>query len=121
MLFYFTSTEDLKPDVIIESWLERQTTADIIRIFLEQYFMKCIDWIEKLKTKILFSTRICLIQSGLQFLNNIKNKEEFCVGLIRGLGSTLAVNDLTKFSSYVSNFSDRRFQHFFYSQFFSGF
>lgn len=65
--------------------------------------MKCIDWIEKVKNKMLTTSRICLTQSGLQFLDAIKNKEEFCIGLIRGLGSTLETNDLNEFSLYVNN------------------
>ena len=85
--------------VIIESWLDKQSQPDILQILLEQYLDKCILWFEQQHHKSI--SKNGLMQSGLQFLDNVKNKEEFCVGLIRGFGSSLSNELLHQFSIQV--------------------
>lgn len=47
------------------------------------------------------STRIGLVQCGLKHLENLDKKEEFCVGLIRGFGSTLNIETKKLFAKNV--------------------
>lgn len=95
------SAASLKESEIIESWLQKETATDLVRHLLDQYFIKCVNWIEAVGHRSIQTSRIGLIHCGLQLLHNCTNKEEFCVGLMRGLGSTLKDADLNQFCLYV--------------------
>lgn len=90
------SEVDLDPSIIIETWLKKQPNSEGIQYLMEEFY-RSIDYIDKLKHKSMMSSKVGLIISGLEFLNDCVNKEQFCVGLARGLGSTLRQEDLNGF------------------------
>lgn len=96
------SEADLDPSIIIETWLKKQSNPEGIQYFMED-FDRSIDYIDKLKNKSLMSSKVGLINAGLDFISDCVNKEQFCVGLARGLGSTLRQADRNQFCLNVSS------------------
>lgn len=95
------SEADLDPSIITETWLKKQENPEGIQDFMEDFY-RSIDYIEKLKNKSLMQSKVGLINAGLEFLSECVNKEQFCVGLARGLGSTLRQEDRNGFCLTVS-------------------
>lgn len=95
------SETDLDPSIIIEAWLAKQENSDGIR-FLMDDFHRSVDYVEKLKDKSAMASKVGLIRTGLEFVTNCTNKEQFCVGLARGLGSTLRQVERNAFCLNVS-------------------
>lgn len=90
------SEADLDPSLIIETWLKKQANPEGIQYFMDD-FHRSIDYIGKLKNKSLMPSKVGLINAGLEFIGDCGNKEQFCVGLARGLGSTLRQEDRNQF------------------------
>lgn len=95
------SEADLDPSILIETWLKKQSNAEMFRYFMDD-FRRSLDYIEKLQHKSVMSSKVGLMNAGLEFIDDCVNKEQFCVGLVRGLGSTLRPEDRNKFCLSVS-------------------
>lgn len=100
------SSEDLNKNLLIESWLTKQSNNEILRIFIEKYFIKALEWIESEGERPLKTSTISLTKLGLQHLTNTDKKEEFCIHILRGLGSTLEEDSRNDFSNELFNWSD---------------
>lgn len=98
------SEADLDTSIIIESWMKKQSNPEGIQYLMEEFY-RSIDYIEKLKEKSVILSKVGLINAGLEFINDCNNKEQFCVGLARGLGSTLHQKDRNGFCLNVRFFS----------------
>lgn len=90
------SEADLDSSILIETWLKKQSNPEGIQYFMDD-FHRSVDYIEKLQNRSLMSSKVGLIQIGLEFIGDCVNKEQFCVGLARGLGSTLRQEDRNQF------------------------
>lgn len=99
------SEADLDPSIITGAWLKKQANPEGIEYFMDDFY-RSIDYIEKLKNKSLMSSKVGLINSGLEFVSDCVNKEQFCVGLARGLGSTLRQEDRNGFCLTVRFLKD---------------
>ncbi len=102
------SEADLDPSIVIDAWLKKQSNPEGIQYLMED-FHRSIDYIDKLKNKSLMSSKIGLINAGLEFVSDCVNKEQFCVGLAQGLGSTLRQEDRNAFCLNVNSFLDCEF------------
>lgn len=94
------SEADLNPSILIEAWLKKQTNPNGMQYFMDD-FNRSVDVIVKLKNKSLKS-KVGLINAGLEFVGDCVSKEQFCVELARGLGSTLRQEDRNQFCLNVS-------------------
>lgn len=100
------SSEDLNKNLLIESWLTKQSNEEILRIFIEKYFIKALEWIESEGERPLVTSTISLTKLGLQHLNNTDKKEEFFINILRGLGSTLEEESRNDFAKELFNWGD---------------
>lgn len=97
------SEADLDPSIIIETWLKKQSNPEGIQYLMEEFY-RSVDYIGKLKSKSMMLSKVGLINVGLEFINDCDNKEQFCVGLARGLGSALHQQDRNEFCLNVRLF-----------------
>eukprot|EP00756_Hemistasia_phaeocysticola_P023549 Hpha_TRINITY_DN15900_c0_g17::TRINITY_DN15900_c0_g17_i1::g.73779::m.73779/K10414/DYNC2H, DNCH2; dynein heavy chain 2, cytosolic len=94
----FLSEEDVDPHSAVRSWLEKQP-EDIrmgLQTWLEDYFYKAIGLLLEFKSLVVETTRMGIVATGLSHLSGCHTKSEFCIGLIRGLGSLLPMNSDSK-------------------------
>lgn len=98
------SEADLDSSIIIETWLKKQSNPDGAQYLMNEFY-RSIEYIDKLKEKSVMSSKVGLINAGLEFINDCVNKEQFCVGLARGLGSTLHQRDRNGFCLNVRFFN----------------
>lgn len=86
---------------IIDLWLTKQDDSNLIHSLVDQYFQKAVQWIRNAIDRNLPTSRINTIKSGLYFVDKVTGKDEFAVQLIRGLGSLISGDELSKFSLKV--------------------
>ncbi|KAJ6628053.1 Cytoplasmic dynein 2 heavy chain 1, partial [Pseudolycoriella hygida] len=99
------SESDLDPSIIIEAWLKKRSNLELTEYFMED-FHRAIAYIEKLNKKSLMMSKVALVHAGLEFVSACSNREEFCVGLARGLGSTLQHADRNEFCLNILESAD---------------
>lgn len=83
-------------------WLTKHKIDEDERNLIHQYLPASLDWVVDSGDRALKTSRISLAQCALTFVRGAKSKEELCVSLIRGIGSTLASSDVNRFSTFVS-------------------
>ncbi|XP_072467338.1 cytoplasmic dynein 2 heavy chain 1 isoform X1 [Notamacropus eugenii] len=97
----FLSDEETDLDSLIKSWLRNQ--PDKYRTNLENwigdYFEKALQWVLKQNDYVVETSLVGTVMNGLSHLHGCKSREEFIIGLMRGLGGNLNMKsrlELTK-------------------------
>eukprot|EP01061_Rhynchopus_euleeides_P011972 TRINITY_DN21580_c1_g1_i2.p1 TRINITY_DN21580_c1_g1~~TRINITY_DN21580_c1_g1_i2.p1 ORF type:complete len:3556 (+),score=1754.90 TRINITY_DN21580_c1_g1_i2:217-10884(+) len=89
----FLSEEDVDPHSTVKTWLETQdpevTNVGNLTQWIEDYFYKAISMLHELKGHAVDTTRMGIVTTGLSHLTGVQTKQEFTIGLIRGLGCLL--------------------------------
>ncbi len=100
---YLYSDEDTDVKAIVKSWLKRHSALPSLVGWIEDYYYTALDWVLKNGDTITDTTLVGLVVTGLSHLIGTETKAEFTCGLVKGLGSNLALETRTKFAKEVSN------------------
>lgn len=107
------SAADLPAAVPLAAWLHSRhpQPGDQLETFTECYLMPAIEWLSVQNCTVLAQhPRVNMLQNCLPFLEDMESaggKEEFCVALLRGLGSLVQPADkLRAFCAHVFELCD---------------
>uniref|UniRef100_A0A1B0CJW6 Cytoplasmic dynein 2 heavy chain 1 n=1 Tax=Lutzomyia longipalpis TaxID=7200 RepID=A0A1B0CJW6_LUTLO len=100
------SMRDLPGDLLLQSWLQRQSNSEILQRFLDQYLRRAVTWIEKNATRPVAAVPNNMILCGLQAITDTASKDQFCVELVQGLGASLTVEARKLFSQQILDWAD---------------
>ena len=103
MSVIYLSEEDVDPHSTVKSWLSTlpEEQSKLIGGWIEEYFYRAVEKLVHTKKLVLDTTRMGLVMSGLSHLGMATNKSEFCLGLIRGLGSYLSKESRIAYATEV--------------------
>lgn len=102
-----SSSDDLNEKYIIESWLTKQSNSDILRLYIDEYFDKVLQYVWTSRDRPIASvSKIAVIQCGLQYIDETDKKDEFCMGLLRGFGSLLSTDAKNQFAKQLFSWLD---------------
>jgi len=91
MAVIYLSEEDVDSNAAVRSWL-REQAEDLqhnLGKWVGDYLYKAIDQLRATNALVVKTTLMALVKSGLAHIATAKTKEEFTLGLIRGLGGYL--------------------------------
>ncbi|KAH3759572.1 Cytoplasmic dynein 2 heavy chain 1 [Pelomyxa schiedti] len=101
MIFMDETDVDIKE--IVSSWsltkLPDETREKTME-WVNTYFYRALDYVRQFPL-VVETTLVGLVKTGLIFIENTKNKGEFLLGLMRGLGSNLALDKRAQFGCIV--------------------
>uniref|UniRef100_A0A1B0DN78 Dynein heavy chain, cytoplasmic n=1 Tax=Phlebotomus papatasi TaxID=29031 RepID=A0A1B0DN78_PHLPP len=100
------STRDLPGNLLLDSWLQRQSNAETLKRFLDQYLRRAMSWIEKNVSRPVETVSNSMILCALQSITDTASKDEFCVEMVQGLGASLTIDDRKKFSQQIFEWAD---------------
>ncbi|GAB0096653.1 Cytoplasmic dynein 2 heavy chain 1 [Sergentomyia squamirostris] len=100
------SAKDFPGDLLIQSWLQRQSNSEILRRYIDQYLKRGIQWIEKNGTRSVATVSNNIILCALQAITDTASKDEFCVEMVQGLGSSLTLETRKQFSQEIFDWAD---------------
>ncbi|XP_058887125.1 cytoplasmic dynein 2 heavy chain 1-like [Acipenser ruthenus] len=99
----FLSDEDTDVNSLVKSWLQNQ--SDECRSNLENwigdYFQKSLDWVLKQNDFVVDTSLVGTVFNGLSHLSGVRERGQFVVSLIRGLGSNLNLKSRQEFAKEV--------------------
>uniref|UniRef100_W5MJK1 Cytoplasmic dynein 2 heavy chain 1 n=1 Tax=Lepisosteus oculatus TaxID=7918 RepID=W5MJK1_LEPOC len=99
----FLSDEDTDINSLVKSWLKTQT--DECRSNLENwigdYFEKGLDWVLKQNDFVVDTSLVGTVLNGLSHLSGVRERGQFVVNLIRGLGGNLNFKSRQEFAKQV--------------------
>ncbi|RXM28913.1 Cytoplasmic dynein 2 heavy chain 1 [Acipenser ruthenus] len=99
----FLSDEDTDVNSLVKSWLQNQ--SDECRSNLENwigdYFQKSLDWVLKQNDFVVDTSLVGTVLNGLSHLSGVRERGQFVVSLIRGLGSNLNLKSRQEFAKEV--------------------
>ena len=103
MAMIFLSDEDTNVTGLVNSWIRRQEEdkQDNLQRLISDLFYKAIDWCVKANDMVIETSLVGLVLNGLSHLENVGNRSEFAVGLIKGLGGNLNTNTRNSFAEEV--------------------
>eukprot|EP01062_Namystynia_karyoxenos_P045109 TRINITY_DN3342_c0_g5_i1.p1 TRINITY_DN3342_c0_g5~~TRINITY_DN3342_c0_g5_i1.p1 ORF type:complete len:4328 (+),score=2117.78 TRINITY_DN3342_c0_g5_i1:233-13216(+) len=113
----FLSEEDVDPHSAVKTWLDKQPEElqHGLRNWMDEYFYKAVQTLMNFKSLVVETTRMGIVATGLSQVAGSRSKSEFCVGLIRGLGSLLPMNaeakDREDFASAIFQLMGERPPH----------
>lgn len=101
----FLSDEDTDVKAIVSSWLhkEPEETRSHTESLIEEYFYRALDWVISRNEFLVSTTLVGTVLNGLSHLHEIRDKSNFAVALIRGLGGNLNEKALNEFAKVVFN------------------
>ncbi|XP_074649972.1 cytoplasmic dynein 2 heavy chain 1-like [Tubulanus polymorphus] len=99
----FLSDEDTDVKALLSSWLSQQPESEqqMLSGWIEDYFYKALEWVLKQGDFCVETTLLGAVMNGLSHLHKIKNKADFAVSLIRGLGGNLNEGSREAFAKEV--------------------
>eukprot|EP00906_Rhabdomonas_costata_P011239 RCo015918 len=103
MAVIFLSEEDVDPKSAVKSWLGQlpEEAQAMLSGWVNDFFYPAIDLLRKTKAMVVDTTMMALVNSGLSHIRDAKTKDQFVVGLIRGLGSYLEFSKRVEFANAV--------------------
>jgi dynein heavy chain 2 len=99
----FLSDEDTDVKAIVDSWLsnEPDESREQTETLVNQYFFTAFEWIMNKNDFLVSTSLVGTILNGLSHLHGIRDKANFGIGLIRGLGGNLPEETLNEFAKSV--------------------
>eukprot|EP00667_Euglena_gracilis_P000034 EG_transcript_34 len=103
MAVIYMSEEDVDPTAAVRSWLGEQSedTQHKLEQWVNQYVYAAIDLLRSTRALVVETTRMALVKSALSHIAAAKTKEEFTIGLIRGLGGYLQLPERLTYAKEV--------------------
>ncbi|KAG5269301.1 hypothetical protein AALO_G00200500 [Alosa alosa] len=99
----FLSDEDTDVNSLVKSWLKTQ--PDECRCNLENwlgdYFTRGLDWVLKQNDFVVETSLVGTVMNGLSHLSGVRERGQFVVSLIRGLGGNLNLKSRQEFAKEV--------------------
>ncbi|XP_062407923.1 dynein cytoplasmic 2 heavy chain 1 [Sardina pilchardus] len=99
----FLSDEDTDVKSLVKSWLKTQ--PDECRCNLENwlgdYFTRGLDWVLKQNDFVVETSLVGTVMNGLSHLSGVRERGQFVVSLIRGLGGNLNLKARQEFAKEV--------------------
>ncbi len=99
----FLSDEDMDIRAIVASWLLKSVAEDgrqAVAQLVKDYFYTALEAAEALPA-VVETTRVGLVLNGLSHLARARDKATFAVGLVRGLGGNLSLDQRAVFAKKV--------------------
>nr|XP_023648221.1 cytoplasmic dynein 2 heavy chain 1 isoform X1 [Paramormyrops kingsleyae]XP_023648222.1 cytoplasmic dynein 2 heavy chain 1 isoform X1 [Paramormyrops kingsleyae] len=99
----FLSDEDTDVNALVKSWLRSQPddSRNQLENWIGDYFEKSLDWVLKQNDFVVETSLVGTVLSGLSHLNGIRERGQFVVGLIHGLGGNLNLKSRQEFAKEV--------------------
>ncbi|CAM9144794.1 unnamed protein product [Heterosigma akashiwo] len=105
----FLSDEDVDVKMVVHRWLLTQPEAlrQNLQVWIDDIFFKALKYILE-KEQVVDTTMVGTVLNGLSQVAGSEAREEFCVGLIRGLGGNLSLQDRNLFAKEVFAWAGER-------------
>uniref|UniRef100_A0A3Q1J7D9 Cytoplasmic dynein 2 heavy chain 1 n=1 Tax=Anabas testudineus TaxID=64144 RepID=A0A3Q1J7D9_ANATE len=96
----FLSDEDIDVGALVKSWLRAQPEecCGNLENWLGDYFQRALDWVIKQNDFVVETSLLGTVFNGLSHLNNVTERGQFIVGLLRGLGGNLNLKTRQEFA-----------------------
>ncbi|XP_073414467.1 cytoplasmic dynein 2 heavy chain 1 isoform X2 [Dendrobates tinctorius] len=99
----FLSDENTDLNSLIRSWLRGQPEAhrQNLETWIGDYFEKALNWVLKQNDFVVETSLIGTVMNGLCHLHGVKDRSQFIISLIRGLGGNLNMKSRNDFAKEV--------------------
>ncbi|XP_030632529.1 cytoplasmic dynein 2 heavy chain 1 [Chanos chanos] len=99
----FLSDEDTDVNSLVKSWLRSQPEEirGNLESWLGDYFDRALDWVLKQNDFVVETSLVGTVMNGLSHLSGVRERGQFVVGLIRGLGGNLSLKLRQEFAKEV--------------------
>uniref|UniRef100_A0A3Q0T4R8 Cytoplasmic dynein 2 heavy chain 1 n=1 Tax=Amphilophus citrinellus TaxID=61819 RepID=A0A3Q0T4R8_AMPCI len=96
----FLSDEDIDVGALVKSWLKGQPEEcrSNLENWLGDYFQRSLDWALKQNDFVVETSLVGTVFNCLSHLNAVKERGQFIVGLLRGMGGNLNLKTRQEFS-----------------------
>ncbi|KAL1260293.1 hypothetical protein QQF64_008120, partial [Cirrhinus molitorella] len=96
----FLSDEDTDVGSLVKSWLKREDEDNRMNLenWLNDYFHRALDWVLKQSDFVVDTSLVGTVLNGLSHLRGVRERGQFVVGLIRGLGGNLTLKCRQEFA-----------------------
>lgn len=106
----FLSDDDLDVRRIIQRWVsifpsDKQMTMSK---WLDELFYRALDYIVKAGEYVVETTLVGTVMNGLSQIKHASTRQEFIVGVIKGLGGNLSISNRTTFAKDVFQWASER-------------
>ncbi|XP_064610087.1 cytoplasmic dynein 2 heavy chain 1-like isoform X3 [Liolophura sinensis] len=106
----FLSDEDTDVKALVASWLSHQSwDTDLLSGWIEDHFYTALEWVLKQSDFVVETTLVGWVMNGLSHLYQVKNKAEFSLALIKGLGGNLNEPTREVFAKEVFSWTQESF------------
>ncbi|XP_026115691.1 cytoplasmic dynein 2 heavy chain 1-like [Carassius auratus] len=97
------SDEDTDVGSLVKSWLKREDEDNRMNLenWLNDYFHRALDWVLKQSDFVVDTSLVGTVLNGLSHLRGVRERGQFVVGLIRGLGGNLPLKSRQEFAKEV--------------------
>uniref|UniRef100_A0A672SRC3 Dynein cytoplasmic 2 heavy chain 1 n=1 Tax=Sinocyclocheilus grahami TaxID=75366 RepID=A0A672SRC3_SINGR len=97
------SDEDTDVGSLVKSWLKREDEDNRMNLenWLNDYFHRALDWALKQSDFVVDTSLVGTVLNGLSHLRGVRERGQFVVGLIRGLGGNLTLKCRQEFAKEV--------------------
>ncbi|XP_051782842.1 cytoplasmic dynein 2 heavy chain 1 isoform X2 [Erpetoichthys calabaricus] len=99
----FLSDEDTDVNSLLKSWLKSQPDEcrNNLENWIGDYFEKALDWVLKQNDLVVDTTLVGTVMNGLSHLHGVKERGQFIISLIRGLGGNLHLKSRQEFAKEI--------------------
>uniref|UniRef100_A0A3Q4HAW8 Cytoplasmic dynein 2 heavy chain 1 n=1 Tax=Neolamprologus brichardi TaxID=32507 RepID=A0A3Q4HAW8_NEOBR len=96
----FLSDEDIDVGALVKSWLKGQPEEchNNLENWLGDYFQRSLDWVLKQNDFVVETSLVGTVFNCLSHLNAVKERGQFIVGLLRGMGGNLNLKTRQEFA-----------------------
>ncbi|XP_035389840.1 cytoplasmic dynein 2 heavy chain 1 isoform X3 [Electrophorus electricus] len=99
----FLSDEDTAVGSLLRAWLRREEEENKAHLenWLNDYFQQALDWVFRQNDFVVETSLVGTVMNGLSHLTGVRERGQFVVGLIRGLGGNLHLKSRQEFAKEV--------------------
>ncbi|KAG2456324.1 DYHC2 protein, partial [Polypterus senegalus] len=103
----FLSDEDTDVNSLLKSWLKSQPDEcrNNLENWIGDYFEKALDWVLKQNDLVVDTTLVGTVMNGLSHLHGVKERGQFIISLIRGLGGNLHLKSRQEFAKEIMSWA----------------
>ncbi|XP_025753905.1 cytoplasmic dynein 2 heavy chain 1 isoform X2 [Oreochromis niloticus] len=96
----FLSDEDIDVGALVKSWLKGQPEEchNNLENWLGDYFQRSLDWVLKQNDFVVETSLVGTVFNCLSHLNAVKERGQFIVGLLKGMGGNLNLKTRQEFA-----------------------
>uniref|UniRef100_A0A8C9S5I7 Cytoplasmic dynein 2 heavy chain 1 n=1 Tax=Scleropages formosus TaxID=113540 RepID=A0A8C9S5I7_SCLFO len=99
----FLSDEDTDVNSLVKSWLKSQPEEcrSELENWIGDYFGRSLDWVLKQNDFVVETSLVGTVLNGLSHLGGVRDRGQFVISLIRGLGGNLNLKSRQEFAKEV--------------------